>query len=166
MWLLRSEINGDGEGTIEFLDEEGNEITDEYVSAGTKVCVKVTAAKGYELESLEINFDEVLEEPVKEWSMDEVEAVANYGELVIDVYATFSKAEEPTGVDNAVVDAVEVRVADRAILVNGYTGAVRVVNTCGQVVANVAANGKAHINVARGIYMVIAGEQVAKVVVR
>lgn len=166
MWLLRSEINGDGEGTIEFLDEEGNEITDEYVSAGTKVCVKVTAAKGYELESLEINFDEVLEEPVKEWSMNEVEAVANYGELVIDVYATFSKAEEPTGVDNAVVDAVEVRVADRAILVNGYTGAVRVVNTCGQVVANVAANGKAHINVARGIYMVIAGEQVAKVVVR
>ena len=69
-------------------------------------------------------------------------------------------------IEDTLVDAAQVRVAGQSIIVNGYAGAVRVVNVCGQVVANVASNGKAEINVARGIYLVVTGSQVNKVVVK
>ena len=155
---LSSDI-ADGEGTIVFQDEAGNAIEETKVVIGTKVRIVVTPAEGYYLDGVYYNDEEMEIEDPASWTLDVVV------EENIMVEAYFEKSED-TAIEDTLVDAAQVRVAGQSIIVNGYAGAVRVVNVCGQVVANVASNGKAEINVARGIYLVVTGSQVNKVVVK
>ena len=50
--------------------------------------------------------------------------------------------------------------------VKGYDGEVKVVNISGQVVKEFVANGNAEVSIAQGIYFVVSGDQVTKVVVK
>ena len=148
----------DGEGSIVFYDENGNVIEDK-VSSGTKVRVVVTPAEGYLLDAVYYNDEEMEITDPASWTLE----VVVTADIIVEVY--FEENAEAS-VEETVVDAAQVSVAGRTIVVNGYTGAVRVVNVCGQTVAEVAANGKAEINVARGIYIVVAGSQANKVLVK
>ena len=155
---LSSDI-ADGEGTIVFQDEAGNAIEETKVVIGTKVRIVVTPAEGYYLDGVYYNDEEMEIEDPASWTLD----VVVEEDIMVEAY--FEKSED-TAIEDTLVDAAQVRVAGQSIIVNGYAGAVRVVNVCGQVVANVASNGKAEINVARGIYLVVTGSQVNKVVVK
>lgn len=155
---LSSDI-ADGEGTIVFQDEAGNAIEETKVVIGTKVRIVVTPAESYYLDGVYYNDEEMEIEDPASWVLD----VVVEDDIMVEAY--FEKSED-TAIEDTLVDAAQVRVAGQSIIVNGYAGAVRVVNVCGQVVANVASNGKAEINVARGIYLVVTGSQVNKVVVK
>lgn len=79
------------------------------------------------------------------------------------VVATFSVLE---GIEDADADAATVYSADGTIYVKGYEGDVKVVNISGQVVKEVVANGNAEVAMPQGIYFVVSGDQVTKVVVK
>ncbi|MBR4119402.1 MAG: T9SS type A sorting domain-containing protein, partial [Bacteroidales bacterium] len=55
---------------------------------------------------------------------------------------------------------------DGVIYINGYEGEVKVVNAAGQVVKDVMVNGAEQLNVNAGLYMVVTGNKVTKVVVK
>lgn len=153
MYQLTSDLLG--EGTIVYYDEEGNEISGRVIT-GTKVRVVVTAAEGYNMTYVQCGDEEIeLEAPVDKWSMD-IEVTSD-----VDVFAVFEEAED-VSVDSAVVDNVRVSAGNGMIVVEGYAGSVRVVSASGQVVSE----GKAQVSVARGVYVVIAGEKVCKVIVK
>ncbi len=149
----------EGEGTIAFYDEKGNAIEDGKISSGAKVRIVVTPAEGYILDAVYYNYEEMEVTDPASWTLE----VVVTADIIVEAY--FEENAEAS-VEETVVDAAQVSVAGRTIVVNGYTGAVRVVNVCGQTVAEVAANGKAEINVARGIYIVVAGSQANKVLVK
>ncbi|MBR2476021.1 MAG: T9SS type A sorting domain-containing protein [Bacteroidaceae bacterium] len=72
----------------------------------------------------------------------------------------------PYGVEDADAEAVQVYATDGVIYINGYEGEVKVVNAAGQVVKDVMVNGAEQLNVNAGLYMVVTGNQVTKVVVK
>ena len=72
----------------------------------------------------------------------------------------------PYGIADADADAVQVYAANGVIYINGYEGDVKVVNAAGQVVKDVMVNGAEQLNVNAGLYMVVTGNQVTKVVVK
>ena len=72
----------------------------------------------------------------------------------------------PDGIADADADAVQVYAANGVIYINGYEGDVKVVNAAGQVVKDVMVNGAEQLNVNAGLYMVVTGDKVTKVVVK
>ncbi len=74
--------------------------------------------------------------------------------------------DEENGVEFAEADGAQVYAADGVIYINGYEGDVKVVNTSGQVVKDVNVNGNDKLEMAAGLYMVVTGDQVTKVVVK
>jgi hypothetical protein len=70
------------------------------------------------------------------------------------------------GIESADADAVQVYAADGVIYINGYEGDVKVVNAAGQVIKDVNVNGNDTLEVAAGLYMVVTGDQVTKVIVK
>jgi hypothetical protein len=73
----------------------------------------------------------------------------------------------PTGIEDEEVEAAaQVYGANGAICINGYEGNVKVVNTSGQVVKDVNVNGNEQLNVNAGLYIVVTGNQVTKVIVK
>lgn len=98
------------------------------------------------------------------FSPDGYSDLRGHGGILLDMTLRVPAAE--TGVEGAVVDGVRVRAVDGAVVVEGYYGTVRVIAMGGQTVADVVVNGDALINVASGVYMVVAGGQVNKVVVK
>ncbi|MBO5721454.1 MAG: InlB B-repeat-containing protein, partial [Bacteroidales bacterium] len=82
---------------------------------------------------------------------------------VVDFMLTITA---PDGIEDADADAVQVYAADGVIYINGYEGDVKVVNVAGQVVKDVNVNGNDKLEMAAGLYMVVTGDQVTKVVVK
>ena len=82
---------------------------------------------------------------------------------VVDFMLTITA---PDGIEDADADAVQVYAADGVIYINGYEGNVKVVNIAGQVVKDVNVNGNDKLEMAAGLYMVVTGDQVTKVVVK
>ena len=74
--------------------------------------------------------------------------------------------DEENGVEFAEADGAQVYAADGVIYINGYEGDVKVVNVAGQVVKDVNVNGNDKLEMAAGLYMVVTGDQVTKVVVK
>ena len=73
----------------------------------------------------------------------------------------------PTGIEDEEVEAAaQGSGANGAICINGYEGNVKVVNTSGQVVKDVNVNGNEQLNVNAGLYIVVTGNQVTKVIVK
>ena len=70
------------------------------------------------------------------------------------------------GVEFTEVGATQVYAADGVIYINGYEGEVKVVNVAGQVVKDVNVDGNDTLEVAAGLYIVVTGDQVTKVVVK
>ena len=96
----------------------------------------------------------------------DIEEFGNAFETVTgDMYvvATFTNL---SGVEDADADVATVYATDGTIYVKGYEGDVKVVNISGQVVKDVVANGNTEISIAQGIYFVVSGNQVTKVVVK
>ena len=60
----------------------------------------------------------------------------------------------------------QIYAADGVIYINGYEGEVKVVNVAGQVVKDVNVDGNDTLEVAAGLYIVVTGDQVTKVVVK
>ena len=91
--------------------------------------------------------------------------INSYGDApcVVDFMLTVTA---PDGIESADADAVQVYAADGVIYINGYEGNVKVVNVAGQVVKDVNVNGNETLEMAAGLYMVITGDQVTKVVVK
>ena len=71
-----------------------------------------------------------------------------------------------TGIEDASADAVSVYAADGSIFVNGFEGTAQVVNISGQVVKEFAVSGNAKVTMPQGIYFVVTGNKVAKVVIK
>ena len=82
----------------------------------------------------------------------------------VNIVAEFT--DPGIGIEEADVVAASVYAADGTIYVNGFEGTAQVVNISGQVVKEFAVNGKAQVTMAQGIYFVVTGSQVAKVVVK
>ena len=82
----------------------------------------------------------------------------------VNIVAEFSTPG--IGIEEAAADAVSVYAADATIYVNGFEGTAQVVNISGQVVKEFAVNGKAQVAMEQGIYFVVTGNQVSKVVVK
>ena len=85
------------------------------------------------------------------------------GGCIADFTMTISEAN---GVEFTEAEVAQVYAADGVIYINGYEGAVKVVNVAGQVIKDVNVNGNETLEVAAGLYIVVTGDQVTKVVVK
>ncbi|MBR4119351.1 MAG: T9SS type A sorting domain-containing protein, partial [Bacteroidales bacterium] len=85
------------------------------------------------------------------------------GDVTIEAVFT---GPDLVGIADADAEAVQVYATDGVIYINGYEGEVKVVNISGQVVKEFVANGNAEVSIAQGIYFVVSGDQVTKVVVK
>ena len=85
------------------------------------------------------------------------------GGCIADFTMTISEAD---GVEFTESEVAQVYAADGVIYINGYEGNVKVVNVAGQVVKDVNVNGNDTLEVAAGLYIVVTGDQVTKVVVK
>ena len=85
------------------------------------------------------------------------------GGCIADFTMTISEAD---GVEFTEAETAQVYAADGVIYINGYEGNVKVVNVAGQVVKDVNVDGNDTLDVAAGLYIVVTGDQVTKVVVK
>ena len=85
------------------------------------------------------------------------------GGCIADFTMTISEAD---GVEFTEAEVAQVYAADGVIYINGYEGDVKVVNVAGQVIKDVNVNGNETLEVAAGLYIVVTGDQVTKVVVK
>ena len=139
-------------GTVAIQGVEGTSAT---IEEGTEVTVVATPAEGYQF----ISWADAMN--------TDVSTEATYTFTVTgNVYLEAWFEAIPATTYQVLVEAAQVYAADGVIYINGYEGEVKVVNIAGQVVKNVTVDGNDTLDVAAGLYMVVTGDQVTKVVVK
>ena len=165
--------NYSGSGYIEVWSDDSQEgeqyANGSYIPLNGDLYIFAFAQDGYELESLIINGESSYEYEGE--TITYVDEVAEYGTAYytvsgdVTIEAVFT-GSDLVGIADADAEAVQVYATDGVIYINGYEGEVKVVNISGQVVNEFVANGNAEISIAQGIYFVVSGDQVTKVVVK
>ncbi|MBR2476474.1 MAG: exo-alpha-sialidase [Bacteroidaceae bacterium] len=165
--------NYSGSGYIEVWSDDSQEgeqyANGSYIPLNGDLYIFAFAQDGYELESLIINGESSYEYEGE--TITYVDEVAEYGTAYytvsgdVTIEAVFT-GSDLVGIADADAEAVQVYATDGVIYINGYEGEVKVVNISGQVVNEFVANGNAEVSIAQGIYFVVSGDQVTKVVVK
>ena len=165
--------NYSGSGYIEVWSDdvkEGEQYGNgSYIPLNGNLYIFAFAQDGYELENLIINGESSYEYDGE--TITYVDEVVEYGSAYytisgdVTIEAIFT-GPNLVGIEDADADVANVYATDGTIYVKGYDGEVKVVNISGQVVKEFVANGNAEVSIAQGIYFVVSGDQVTKVVVK
>lgn len=165
--------NYSGSGYIEVWSDdvkEGEQYGNgSYIPLNGNLYIFAFAQDGYELENLIINGESSYEYDGE--TITYVDEVVEYGSAYytisgdVTIEAIFT-GPNLVGIEDADADVANVYATDGTIYVKGYDGEVKVVNISGQIVKEFVANGNAEVSIAQGIYFVVSGDQVTKVVVK
>lgn len=125
------------------------------VQRGETVTLTAIANNGYEFENWSTGTTIVsTANPFVATITADTEFVANFKDI------------SSSGIDGVISDDVEVYATDGGIIIKNYIGNAKIVNIAGQTIKELAVKGFTEVTISRGVYFVIAGSNVAKVIIK